>query len=277
MKITSRMPRAEYDAIDALNISRLKNMKRSPLHYRHALTQPHVSAPLTLGTATHVATLEPERFDSDYAIWNRKTESGKNSPRNGKAWDEFQATASACKKSVLTLDEAAEAQAIAASIRANELAMQYLSSGDPEVTLECTIDGRARKGRVDWLLDGHIIGLKTARDCRHFAFGAQSAKLGYHLQWAWYFDLYHAIKRTQPAMMEIVVESAPPYAVAVYAIGPDIIDQGRDEYIELLKLLDECELTDKWPGPVPQIEWLSLPTWAYPAIDDLNELGLETA
>jgi hypothetical protein len=36
-------------------------------------------------------------------------------------------------------------------------------------------------------------------------------------------------------------------------------------------------LSDSWPGPVPQEEWLSLPTWAYPAIDDLNELGLETA
>ncbi len=279
MTITSRMPRTDYDALHALNVSRLKEIKRSPQHYKYRLTHPHTTDAMTLGTATHVATLEPERFAEDFAIWTRKTDSGKNAPRNGKAWDEFQAAnAGRC---ILTADEAAEAQAIATAVRSNELAMIYLQTGDPEVTIEATMHGRPCRGRVDWLttVNGHphIVGLKTARDCRHFAFGAQAAKLGYHIQWAWYLDLIMAVRDTDTSVVEIVVESAPPYAVAVYRIPSDIIEQGRDEYMQLLETLNDCERRDIWPGPVPSEEWLTLPSWAYPQADDLNDLELEIA
>lgn len=281
MTITSRMPRAEYDAIDALNISRLKEIKRSPQHYRYRLTHPHTTDAMTLGVATHVATLEPERFASDFIVWDRKTDSGKNAPRNGKAWDEFKGHAESCHYTILTADEAAEAQAIAAAVRANEVAMTYLASGDPEVTIEAQMHGRACKGRVDWLTtvggNPFIVGLKTARDCRHMAFGYQSARLGYHLQWAWYLDLLLAIRDTDTGVVEIVVENTPPYAVAVYRIGPDIIEQGRDDYLQLLSTLTDCESRDIWPGPVPSEEWLTLPSWAYPQADDLNDIGLEVA
>jgi hypothetical protein len=278
MKVTSRMPRAEYDAIKALNISALKEIKRSPQHYRHRLATPYSTDAMTLGVATHVATLEPERFAEDFAVWTRKTDSGKNAPRNGKAWDEFQAACAG--KTILTADEAAEAQAIAAAVRSNDAAMIYLAAGDPEVTIEATMHDRPCRGRVDWLttVDGQkqLVGLKTARDCRHFAFGHQAARLGYHIQWAWYLDLLRAVKDEDVGVVEIVVENTAPYAVAVYRIGPDIIEQGRDEYLQLLTTLTDCECRDIWPGPVPSEEWLTLPSWAYPQADDLNDLELET-
>jgi hypothetical protein len=277
--ITSRMPRTEYDKIDALNVSRLKEIKRSPQHYKWRLKNPYTTDAMTLGTATHVACLEPERFATDFIIWDRKTDSGKNAPRNGKAWDEFRAHAESCAYTILTSDEAAEAQAIALAVRGNELAMQYLATGDPEVTIEAEMHGRLCRGRVDWLTkigdNPHIVGLKTARDCRHMAFGNQSAKLGYHIQWAFYLDLYRAVHDVDVGVVEIVVENVPPYAVAVYRIGPDIIEQGRDDYLQLLATLTDCESRDIWPGPVPTEEWLTLPSWAYPQVDDLNDLELE--
>jgi hypothetical protein len=51
-------------------------------------------------------------------------------------------------------------------------------------------------------------------------------------------------------VVEIVVESAPPYAVATYVITTDIIEQARAEYEELLELLAKCEAANHWPGPV---------------------------
>ena len=103
--IESRLPRADYDAIQAVSVTRLKELKRSPQHYQHALTNPRRSDALTLGIATHVAVLEPERFLKDFAIWERRTEADAMAPRRGKAWDEF------CEanegKSILTADEAA--------------------------------------------------------------------------------------------------------------------------------------------------------------------------
>lgn len=274
--ITSRMPRGEYDAIAALNISRLKELRRSPLHYRHLLTHPRTTGPMTLGTATHVAVLEPERFDSDFAIWNRTTGSGRSAPRNGGYWDAF------CEEhvgqNILTADEGMTAMTIAKAVRGEPLAFKYLALGEPEVVLQWTMRHRKCKGRVDWMthVDGepYIVGVKTARDCRHFAFGAQSAKLGYHQQWAWYHDGYQAIRGHKPALVEIVVESAAPHAVAVYRIGDDIIEQGRDEYRRLMEQLAICEETDAWPGPVPHEEFLTLPSYAYKSDDEISDLGL---
>jgi hypothetical protein len=142
-----------------------------------------------------------------------------------------------------------------------------------------TAGKRQAKGRADWLkhLDGvpHMVGLKTARDCRPFVFGAQCAKLGYHLQFAFYHDGYESITGKRPRMIEIVVENTPPHAVAVYRIGGDVLEQGRDEYTQLLETLEFCESGNVWPGPAPQEQELTLPTWAYAAgDDDVEGLGL---
>jgi PDDEXK-like domain of unknown function (DUF3799) len=276
--IQSRVPRADYDGITATNISRLKELRRSPLHYQHALTHRRETPALTVGIATHVAVLEPERFSHDFAVWTNRTDAGAMSPRRGKVWDEFGALHAA--RSILTADEANEAQAIATAVRSNPLAMKYLAVGDPEVSMEWEIDGRPCKGRVDWLttIDGkpYIVDFKTTRDCRHFAFGSQAAKLGYHLQFAFYADGHHAITGKNPNFVTIVVENTAPYAVAVYRITDDIICQGREEYLRLLQLLEKCEATGEWPGPVTHEEYLTLPSWAYNRTeDDFSDLELE--
>ena len=276
-RIESRVPAADYFARSALNISRLKELRRSALHYRYAVDHPKVSAAMTLGTAAHCATLEPERFERDFVTWDRRTESGRAAPRTGKAWDAF--VAEAAGRTVLTADEVATARAIAAAVRSDAVAGKYLESGEPEVTIEWETNGRACKGRADWIthLDGDpaLVGLKTARDCRHFAFGSIAARLGYHLQWAFYFDGFEAATGKAPRMVEIVVESAPPHAVVVYVVPEDVIAQGRDEYLQLMERLAVCEREDYWPGPAETEQIISLPSWVYGTDEDVSELGLE--
>jgi hypothetical protein len=278
------MPRAEYDAIRALNISRLKEVKRSPLHFRHLLDHPKVTEPLVLGTATHVAVLEPERYLADFAVWDRRTEAGKMAPRAGQYWEAFVKTN--VGRTHLTPEQHQLANAIAAAVRFHPVANLYLETGDPEVTLEWELPpelgSRAAKGRVDWItrIDGkpYLVGLKTTRDCRHFQFSRQAANLGYHLGWAYYADGYKAIRGVMPECREIVVESEAPHAVKVYRITPDIIEQGREEYWECVKLLAECEERDEWPAPGGDAEEdLTLPTWAYRQEEDISGLDLEAA
>lgn len=276
--IESRVPRADYDSVSAMNITRLKEIRRSPQHYQYALTNPKKSDALTLGVATHVAVLEPERFDSDFAIWRRVTDAGAMAPRRGQFWEDFAAMNEG--RTILTPKEGDLAMEIARAVRGNALAMKYLGTGEPEVTMEWDLDGRPCKGRVDWIthIDDKpvIVGLKTARDCRHFVFGAQAAKLGYALQFAWYFQGYKEIKGIVPRMVEIVVESSLPHAVAVYNITDDILAYGWDECQRCLTTLALCELDGDWPGPIVMEEDLTLPSWCYQAEeDDLADLGLE--
>lgn len=277
--ITSRIPAAEYHAMPGVSITRLKELKRSPMHYRYLLEHPKESPALTLGVASHCSVLEPERFSREFAIWDKRTEGGAMAQRRGKDWEAFKAEHS--DHTIITQDDSETAKSISAAVRGDICAMKYLATGDPEVTMSWELDGLACRGRADWLTSiagqPHLVGLKTARDCRPFIFGSAAAKLGYHLQWAFYYDGYLTLTGEKPRMIEIVVESAAPHAVAVYFIPDDIIEQGREEYQDLLKLLAECEASNHWPGPASVEQALTLPSWVYGEdIDDVAELGLES-
>lgn len=278
-RLTSRVPAADYRSWPALNISRLKEMRRSPLHYQHALANPKTSRPMTLGTAAHTATLEPERIGRDYAVWDRRAESGRLAPRTGKVWEAFALGATADGRQVLTEDEYKSAMDIAIAVRSDPVAAKYLEAGEPEVTMEWDADGRPCKGRADWIthLDDEpvVVGLKTAQDCRHWQFSAVAARLGYAMQWAFYRDGWFAIKGSEPRMVEIVVESTPPHAVAVYVIPEDVIDHGRAEYLELLRKLADCETRGQWPGPAETELVFALPAWVTSTGDDITDLELE--
>jgi hypothetical protein len=288
-KITSRVPVEQYQALPGIGITRLKELKRSGLHYRYRLENPKVTQPLVLGHASHCATLEPERFSRQFAIWRRRSENtGNLCPRNGKHWDEFRG--GNFGREIITEDEEVAALAIAKAVRTDPVAARYLQTGDPEVTLQWeTVVANAIgqdviftcKGRVDWLthLDGvpYLVGLKSARDARPLIFGTAAARLSYHLQWAFYLDGYVAITGKVPKLREIVVESEPPHDVVVFDIPEDVVYQGRDEYQALLRHLRQCEERGEWLGCANGTEQvLTLPTWAYPNQgDDLTDLGLE--
>jgi len=277
--IKVHVPYAEYAKLPGTNISALKELRRSPLHYKHRLTNSKETEPMRLGTAAHVAVLEPDRFDATYATWGERTDSGRMRPRNGKLYDAF--VSANAGREILTEDQQIDAMAMQSAVRGCDAAMVYLRHGDPEVTINWTDAHSERpcRGRVDWLtkVDGMpvLVGLKTSRDCRPFIFGSQAAKLSYHLQWAFYHDGYEAITGKSAKVVEIVVESAAPHDVAVYVVPSDVIEQGRAEYRELLELLAECERNKKWPGAVPSETLVSLPSWVYAEGDDVADLGLE--
>lgn len=286
--IISRVPADEYHATSGVSITRLKELKRSPKHYQYRLANPKLTSPLSLGTAAHCATLEPERFGRQFAIWSRRGESGSLCPRKGQHWEAFRAENPG--KTIITEDECVAALALAQAVRSDPCAARYLESGEPEVTMHWELLSESQlhspvtvqcRGRADWLtrIDGepYLIGLKTARDCRAFIFGNAAAKLGYHLQWAFYLDGYRAITGKTPHLKEIVVESAPPYDVVVYNVPEDVVLQGRAEYEGLLRQLIDCQRRNEWLGVANGLEQdLTLPTWAFDAQDDIAELELET-
>lgn len=272
-----------YAAWPALNFSALKMLRRSPMHFRHVVdVGVETTDAMRLGSATHCAVLEPEEFAKRYAIWDRRSENtGNLCPRNGQYWDAF--IAGAGGREVITDDDRSDSMKMADILRNDPAAQRYLRVGQAEVSMVWAGRvGRLCKGRIDWLttIDSRpcIVGLKTTRDARPFPFGAQCARLGYHLQWAFYHDGFVALTGEEPIMREIVIESAPPHDVVVNRIPEEVIDQGRDDYMALVSILNTCERENRWPGAADGQEVdVSLPSWAYPGADDLGDLDLEAA
>jgi hypothetical protein len=264
----------EYEKIDAINYSTLKEMAKSPLHYLYALKHGRrATAAMNRGTAAHIAVLEPERFATDYLIWEGR--------RAGKAWEAFEADAQARGKQILKDSELALALAIRDAVRGHAKASSYLVGGHAEVTIvwEDEETGLLCKGRLDFLRDdGTPADLKTTRNIEQFWFSRDLATNQYHVQAAMYLDGAASLTRKQSDRFALIaVEGAAPHDVVPYLLHEDVTGPGRDAYRALLRRVKECRESGEWPGYANGSEMtIALPAWATgDAENDLSALGLE--
>lgn len=270
----------QYAALSGVHITGLKEMRKSPKHYRHRLSHPRkVTNALGFGSAAHVAVLEPERFIRDYAIWESKHKDGGARPRNGAAWNDHKLL-NAGRTTILDT-EFDEVIALKDAVRQDAVAMRYLAMGRPEIAMTWLDEetGVECVGRIDWetTVDRHpaVIDLKSTRDAGETWFSRDVAKLDYHLQLAFYADGYKAITGKMPRMVVIAVESVEPYDAVTYIVPEEVIEIGRDAYRELLVKFKACTESDEWPGQGGNEEkYLQLPRWAVPEeeSDDMSDL-----
>lgn len=271
-----------YAELAGINITSLKELGRSPLHFRHRLENPRESTKsLELGTIGHIAVLEPERFLREFVLWDAKTEKGdKTAPRRGKKWDEFVAQNQG--KQTVRTDEYDVAIALRDAVRANPVAMKYLSMGRPEVAMTWSDEhtGLACKGRVDWVTHVEqvdcIVDLKGTRNASPDSFSRDCARLSYHLQLAFYADGYEAATGKTPRVVVVAVEFEPPHDVVTYIVPAEVTEIGQDEYRKLLERYAECTEAKYWPGCGNGAEKiLQLPAWATPNDEDISDLDLD--
>jgi hypothetical protein len=263
----------DYSSINAHNGSSIVHMTRSPLHYRWQKDHPEPPTPAKiLGTISHRMILEPDRI-GDFVVWGEKPD---QKVRLGKAWDAFKDEHDG--KTIITRKERDAMVQIAVAVRRNPTIAGLLKDGRSEVSMvwKDTELGHLCKGRVDYLrADPLIIDLKTARDARPFQFGNQAYKLGYHIKLAMYQQGYFALTGEITRVKIIAVENKPPYDCAIYNVPPEILTQGQDDYVRLMRRIHECEESGNWPGAVEDEMDLSLPSYAFPETsDDLADLEL---
>jgi hypothetical protein len=278
--IYTEVTREDYERLaNRVNWSTLKYLKRSPAHYR-AFTLERERADtdaLRLGRASHVATLEPERFLATHAIWD-------GGRRFGKDWDKFVSQNSGLE--ILTESQYQDAKAIADAVRNDVHAGPLIRQGSAEVTMLWTHSQAANgvpgfeipcKGRLDFgARAGAIVDLKTCRDASPDGFGRAAFQLDYLGQAAFYVD-GHAIAGSGEHLpyFIIAVEKEEPHVVQVYTVPERLLDMGRQVYRSLLARLWECRQRSEWPGYGNGPMELQLPRWMQDTTD-VSELGITT-
>jgi exodeoxyribonuclease VIII len=143
-----RMTFEEYQAIDAINWSLLKEMDKSPRHFQHRKANPREDkVGFIRGRAAHTAVFEPERFLLDYVLF-------KGDRRAGKAYDALVALHP--EETILKTEEYETALAIKDSVRSHPVASRLLAGGKSEVVITWTdpATGLACKARIDHLAEG---------------------------------------------------------------------------------------------------------------------------
>ncbi len=269
--------REDYDRLARENFSKLKHIAVSPAHYRHNLMMPFEDTDAKKrGRACHLAVFEPERFRAEVVVWEDR--------RAGKAWEQFLDRHP--DKEILTPGMYEVAIAAGKAARADAIAAPYLAGGAAETTVLWShvspsigdLPGYSMdcKGRLDFVSSAGVIAdLKTTKTAEPRAFGAECARLKYHVQAAWYVDGWKAMTGQELPYVIVAVEAVEPYVVTVFRVPPHLIELGRSIYREWLDTLAFCRRTNNYPAYAATEVDLELPRWAVPeSPDSIEELDL---
>ena len=238
--------------------SSLKEILRSPAHYRARLADPPDSKAMQIGSALHAAVLEPEALEAGFAVWD--------GPRRGRDYEAFlQANAD---KSVLNAEEMHKVTGMREAIFGYPLAdlRSLLARGTRELSIYWRDErtGVKCRARPDCFLDGVAFDLKKTQDARPGEFAKAVARYSYDFQGAFYLDgLRRFTGRESFTFVLIAVEEAPPHAVWLHELSPELLTSAQLDVRRALALHARCTESGGWPGyPQPYSELAALPRWA---------------
>lgn len=230
---------------EPVRFSYLKNMAKSPAHYKAALNVPFDSASMRLGRMVDVGVLG----GSEPIIWDGS--------RRGKAWEEFRDGHPGAE--IVTASEYEAAQPIIQSVRNHEHAMYLLTSGAVKKRIYWEWLGRACTGEPD-VAGKYLVDLKTTRCSEPGRFSRQAIWFSYHAQLANYrLGLILSGAEPPTQLFIVAVETTPPYPVTVLTLTERAIEQGERLCRVWMERLLACEASDEWPGYVQTAVDLDIP------------------
>ena len=249
------LPDQVYREAPGVNISSLKEMRKSPAHYLAALTEPKFeTAALQFGTLTHSLLLLDER---NYIV---KPQDIDLRTKAGKEWKE-----SCGAKIVIDEAQAAALDAMNDNFRSHPQYEIVFAAADKELSAfkKCPHTGILCKGRMDIVAQGSdnltlIADIKTTDDASPGAFAKTIASFAYHQQAAFYLDLLGAT-----SFWFIAIEKKPPFAVAIYELDSKAIQAGRQTNIQSLECLADVNKSGKFNAYPTDILSIDLPKYAY--------------
>lgn len=248
------MPASDYHRLPRASKSGLDKIARSPAHYK-CRDYKEPSKAMRIGTALHSLVLE------GVAPLVMPEFAGKGSVALRDEWKAAHAGAL-----IMSEDEAADVRGMSASIAMHPIAGAAFrrEDGRAEVSAlwQCGETGIECKSRFDWLLPSAIVDLKTTADASADAFARSVATYRYHVQDAYYSQAAAFCGLSVEHFLFVCVETAPPYAVAIYQLDDEAREIGRKLYLRDLRLLKQCRERNEWPAYPVEISTLSLPKWA---------------
>lgn len=241
------MTNKEYEQHEGIRKSQLQEIKKSPLHFKWKMDHPQKDTPaLLFGRAFHKFVLEEDTFFDEFAVaqvCDRRTKNGKQ------FYQKFEL--SSAGKDVISAVEFKKITEMKKSILSVSAAADLLN-GDHEQSYFWTdgATGEACKCRPDIINHKKktIVDLKTTDSCANGHFERSAKKYGYKLQAGMYCEGVFNNTFEEYGFKFLAIEKNEPYAVRVYNCTPEYINQGADEFHELISIYHNCKTKNKWDG-----------------------------
>lgn len=252
LRFLIREPAGTYHArsIEHVTSHRLAEFRRCPLLFHKkelGLIAGRDSTAFLLGRAAHVLILEGrDRYEHEFAV------GGPVNPKTGKPYGsstkKFAEWAERRGKPVLSDDQAALLEEMAASVRAHLFASELLVDGVAEGVVRSECAGHACQARIDWINprpDRGIVDLKTTDSLDGFELDIRA--FGYVEQAAFYRQLVAEVTGSTLPVHLIAVEKREPYRCGVWQITPRTLDASEELNVRAMTELSRCRETGVWP------------------------------
>lgn len=273
----AEVPAPIYHSTKCISYSSLKEMKTSPSKFKWSLDHPRKSSPaMEMGTAIHMALLEPDLFEKTYRL--RKKVDGRT--KDGKAYNEKWELEN---QGLVALDEYEIDTVNRVHKRAtdSDFFMQFFKPGVRETSffvhdkptglnLRCRPDNFIYEKNI-------IVDLKTTDCADEHVFNEDIFKFSYDLQAAFYMDVVEAATGRRPdAYVILAIEKSRDCDMNLFFIPEDVLAKRTFEYRRWLSALSDCVKTDVWPGyPRKFIEYRPRRWWADKLEDEMTQAMTE--
>ena len=253
------MTNDQYHAANGVSRSELwKLWKKRPAHVRFGKRVE--TSPMKLGSAAGAAILEPDDFEKRYAR-------GPGNDTRLKTWKDA-AAAAPPGVTMLKENEFDAALCMRESAHATS-SLRKLITGARIEQAAFAVDettGLLVKVKPDLYNPALkiVADIKTSNDASPEWFAKTMASYGYHVQEAFYSDVWKQLLPVD-AFVFIVIESEVPYLAAQYELPPRAAAEGREICRQALALYAECKAKDEWPGYPDKVVPIDLPRWGYQA------------
>ena len=274
----------DYVAVRAANNSSLLKLDQSPAHMIAYQNMPQArTEAFHEGQAIHYALLEPEEFDKRY-VTGPEGDRRKKEVRD--AWKELKerygedfVLKPKTTDMISGIIDAVGKHDIAGPILSGPCETEVVALWDDvhDVRCKARIDCMPHGGNTvgGFSLDDCIVDIKSCQDASPDAFAKSVFAYNYFRQADFYLRGCRALKNLKNFerrhFIIIAVEKDPPYGIGVYRIDEGALDAGEKLNDAALAKYAKCTATADFPAYPEVVTDLTLPSWAWSAID--NRLG----
>lgn len=208
---------------------------------------PQTQSNFDIGQLYHCMVLEPEKVDSQFALFTGVKKAGKR-------WEEFKEANEG--KIIVNKRQWTTAEYIANAARNNEVCSDLLNEGFPEVSLFVELHGMRIKVRADWIdfERGFILDMKsTSGGVKNpDEIKKKVSNLHYDLSAALYLDAFNAYlgMKGEPLIKEFkwCFDSKDNGASKVYTASEKMIEVGRAKYMKAIENIKQG-IKENWEFP----------------------------
>lgn len=256
-----------YESIQALNYSTLGKIAVSPLLLKWRQDHPEPDKPaFEIGRLIHVATLEPERFETDYIVepdfgpqYTKKGELATNPKQTAGYKAAYLEWFSSIPAHVLTVapEDRELALRCADAIRKHRVAGPLLKGGKAEQVITWT-DGETGipcKARLD-LAANFVLDVKSTRQQTVRGFEYDAGKYLYDGKMAFYEDGAVAagrVPKQNDGPYVIMVQNCEPWDVGAFHVPLAVLEVAREFNRGLIRKYQACVAADYFPGIAPDL------------------------